>query len=64
MAREGVCEERHFRIISVTTQQGAISRRVHRYKLALRDRQAAIGGGGEDTGILIPMAWMWNLDEE
>ena len=34
LSRKGVCKEHLFQIISVTTQV-AISRRVHRYKLAL-----------------------------
>ena len=42
LARKGVCKERLFQIISVTTQV-AISRRVHRYRPSLRDRQAARG---------------------
>ena len=35
-------------VISVTAQV-SISRRVHRYKLALRDRQGEKGGGGRTT---------------
>ena len=35
LARKGVCKERLLQIISVTTQV-AISRRVHRYKLAIK----------------------------
>ena len=42
LARKGVCKERLFQIVSVTTQV-AISRRVHRYQLSLRDRQATRG---------------------
>ena len=34
----------------------SISRRVHRYELALRDRQAA-RGKKEDQGGLTPMTW-------
>ena len=45
LARKGVCKERLSQISSVTTQV-AILRRVHRYKLALRDRQGARGKGG------------------
>ena len=52
-AREGVCKERLFQIISVTTQV-VISRRVHRYRLALRDRQAA-RGREEEAGGLRPL---------
>ena len=62
LARRGVCKERPFQIISVTTQVG-ISRRVHRYKLARRDCQAA-REREEETGGMRPMTWRWNLDEE
>ena len=62
LARKGVSKERIFRIISVTTQV-AISRRVNRYKLALRDRGPA-RGRREDTRVLTPMTWVWNVDEE
>ena len=58
LSRKGVCKEHLFQIISVTTQV-AISRRVHRYKLALRDRQATRGRRKEDGGLL-PMAWGWH----
>ena len=53
--------ERIFHIISVTTQV-AISRRAHRYNIALTDGQAA--RRREDTGVLMPMTWGWNIDEE
>ena len=39
MAKKGICKERLLQIVSVTSQV-ATSRRVHRYKLVLRDRQA------------------------
>ena len=39
LAQKGVCKERRFQTISVTTQV-AISRRFHGYRLSLRDRQA------------------------
>ena len=53
LARKGVCKERLLRVLSMTTQV-VISRRVYRYKLALRDRQAA-GGRREHTGgVLVP----------
>ena len=42
LSRKGVYKEHFFQIISVTTQV-VISRWVHQYKLALRDRQAARG---------------------
>ena len=42
LARKDVCKKSLFQIISVTTQV-VISRRVHRYRLVLRDRQAARG---------------------
>ena len=53
LGRKGVCKERLFRIISVTTQV-AISRRVHRYQLALRDRQAT-RKRREVNGVPLPM---------
>ena len=49
LARIGVCKERLFQVISVITQV-VILRRVHQYKLALRNRQAA-SGKREDTGL-------------
>ena len=55
LARKGACKERLFQIVSVTTQV-AISRRLHRYRLALRDRQAA-RGREDEAGKLRPMAW-------
>ena len=61
-ARKGVCKERLFQIISVTTQV-AISRRVHRYRLALRDRQAS-RGREEEAGGLRPLALGGNIDED
>ena len=36
---------------------------MHRYKLALRDRQA-VRGRREEEGGLLPMAWGWNVDAE
>ena len=62
LARKGVCKEHLFQIISVTTQV-AISRRVHRYRLSLRDRQAA-GGREEEAGGLRPLARGGNVDED
>ena len=56
----GIYKECLFQIISVTTQV-AISRRVNRYILALRDRQAA-RGMEEGAGGLRPMACGWNVD--
>ena len=54
MARKGVVEERLLQIISVTTQV-AISRRVARFKLQIRDRQETRSrGGGDDRPT--PMA--------
>lgn len=53
VTRKRVCKERLFQIISVTTQV-TISHRVHRYKLALRDLQAA-RGRVEKAGGLWPM---------
>lgn len=61
-AKKGICKERLLQIISVTAQV-AISRRVHRYKLAMRDRQAA-RGRREEAGGLCPMAWGRHIDAE
>ena len=60
-ARKGVCKERLFQIIFVATQV-AISRRVHRYGLFLRDRLVA-RGREEEAGGLRPLAWGGNVDE-
>ena len=57
LARKGVCKRRLLQIISLTTQV-AISRQVQRYKLALRDRQAA-RGKREEGGVKMPMTWGW-----
>lgn len=62
MAKKGIRKERLLQIISVTSQV-AISRRVHRYKLVLRNRQAA-RGRREEQGGLMPMAWGWHMDAE
>ena len=62
MAKKGICKERPLQIVSVTSQV-AISRRVHRYKLALRDRQATRGRRIEDGGLM-PMAWGCHIDVE
>ena len=61
MARKGVVKGRLLQIMSVTTQV-AISRRVARFKLQLRDRQEIrrSRGGGDDRPT--PMAWGWSLD--
>ena len=48
MAMKDICKENHLHIPSVTSQV-AISRRVHPYKFALRDGQAA-RGNREDKG--------------
>ena len=42
MAKKDICKETLLQIVSVTSQV-AISRRNHRYKLALRDRQVTTG---------------------
>ena len=64
LARKSVCKERLFQIISVAIHV-AISRRVHRYRLAQRDRQAA-RGWEEEAGGLRPLAWGGNnnVDED
>ena len=51
-----------FQIICVTTQV-AISRKFHRYRLALKGRQAARGREEEARGLW-PMAWGENVDED
>ena len=48
-------------IYKAVTSPVAISRRVHRCKLALRGRQATRGKREEDGG-LIPMAWGCHID--
>ena len=50
LARKAVCKERLFQIISVTPQV-VISRRVHRYRLALRNRRVARGQEEEARGL-------------
>ena len=50
LARKGVCKERLFHTISVTTQV-ATSRQMNRYRLALRDSQAARGREEEAEGL-------------
>ena len=62
LAQQGVSKERVFQIISVTTPV-AISRMVHRYRLSLRDRQAA-KGREEEAGGLRQLAWGGNVDED
>ena len=57
LARKGVCKERLFQIISVTSQVPT-PRQVHRYRLAVRDREAA--RGREEAGGLRPLAWGGN----
>ena len=54
LARKGVCKERLLLIIPLSTQF-AISRRVYRYKLTLRGRQAARGRREHTGGVLMPM---------
>ena len=62
MARKGVLKERLLQIVSVTTQV-AISRRVSRFMLQLRDRQDARSQeAGYDRPT--PMAWGWTMDAE
>ena len=52
LARKGVCKERLLLIIPLSTQV-AISRRVYRYKLTLRGRQAARGRREHTGGVLM-----------
>ena len=58
MARKGVLKERLLQIVSVTTQV-AISRRVARSKLQLRDGQDARRSQGAGDDRPTPMAWGW-----
>ena len=60
MAKKGICTERRLQKVSVASQV-AILRRVHRYKLVLRDRQAT-RGRREEEGGLMPMAWGCHID--
>ena len=61
LARKGVLKDHLFPIISVATQV-TISCRFHRYRLSLRDRQAA-RGREDDAGGLRPKACGGNVDE-
>ena len=61
MTRKGVLKEHLLQIISATIQV-AISRRVSRFKLQLRDRQEARRGRGVGDDRPTPMAWGWSLD--
>ena len=49
MAKKGICKQRFSEIVSVTSQV-AISRRVHRYKLALRTVKRREGGSKRTGG--------------
>ena len=60
MARKGVLKERLLQIVSVTTQV-AISRRVSRFELQLRDRQDARRSEGGGDHRLTPMTWGWSV---
>ena len=62
LAWKGVCKERLFQITSVTTHV-AISRRVNRYGLSLRDRQASRGREEELRGLR-PLAWGGDIDKD
>lgn len=62
LSRKGVCKKGKFKILSGTIQV-AISRRLYRYKLALRDRQIVRDKRGEDAGLL-SMVWGWHVDAE
>ncbi|CAB1096152.1 unnamed protein product [Ectocarpus sp. CCAP 1310/34] len=62
MALKGVFKERLLQIVSVATQV-AISRRVQRYKLALRGRQDAENRQTRSTSNQSsPMIWGWSVD--
>ena len=63
MAQKGVFKERLLQVISVATQQVAISRRVQRYKLSLRGRQHEEGSrAGLASNTSTPMIWGWSVD--
>ena len=62
MAKKGICKERPLQIVSVTSQV-AISCRVRRYKLALRDHRATRGRTEADRELM-PMAWSCHVDVE
>ncbi|CAB1098120.1 unnamed protein product [Ectocarpus sp. CCAP 1310/34] len=62
IALKGVFKERLLQIVSVATQV-AISRRVQRYKLALRGRQDAENRRTRSTSNQsTPMIWGWSVD--
>ena len=63
MAQKGVYKERLLQVISVATQV-AISRRVQRYKLALRGRQEAVGRIRSTPHASTPMIWGCSVDEQ
>ena len=64
MAKKGVFKERFLEIISVATQV-AVSRRVQRYKLALRGHQEAEGSITASTSnISTPMVWGCSVDAQ
>ena len=60
MTRKGVVNENLLQIISVATPV-AISRRVSRFKLQLRDRQEARRSRGRGDDKPTPMAWGMEL---
>lgn len=60
--KKGICKERVVHVVSVTPQV-TISRRVHVYKLTLRDCQA-MRGRREEEGGLMPMAWSRPINDE
>ena len=63
MALKGVFKERLLQVISVATQV-AISRRVQRYKLALRGRQELEGTTRSTSNASRPMIWGCSVDEQ
>lgn len=60
MSKKNICKDLILQEISVPFQV-AMSRRVRRYSLALRDRQAT-RGRREEEGMLISMAQGWHMN--
>ena len=60
LARKGVCKERLLQRMSVTTQLGIPA---ECNDIDLRHRQTA-RGRREKSGLMMPMTWGYNIDEE